>query len=195
MLSSEGLPRPVIRSATVTRRFQKFLLVGAIGLGVNQGALFALVDQAGLAVAMASPIAIFLSMIVTFTLNERWTWHDRGQGRVLHRALLYGSINSGGLLINWLTLVSLHRIGPGLPDCQPYRRWDCRGLELQPESRAHLAPVIDMCRSAFVGTARLSVPGAATGLAYTAGREAADSGRRVYSSRRAGTVRPPRLMK
>ncbi len=111
MLSSEGLSRPVVRPATITRRFQKFLLVGAIGLAVNQGALFALVDRASLAVAMASPIAIFLSMIVTFTLNERWTWHDRGHGRILHRALLYGSINSGGLLINWLTLVSLDRIG------------------------------------------------------------------------------------
>ena len=111
MLSSEGLSRPVVRPATITRRFQKFLLVGAIGLAVNQGALFALVDQAGLAVAMASPIAIFLSMIVTFTLNERWTWQDRGHGRILHRALLYGSINSGGLLINWLTLVSLEQIG------------------------------------------------------------------------------------
>jgi putative flippase GtrA len=111
MLSSEGLPRPVVRPATITRRFQKFLLVGAIGLAVNQGALFALVGQAGLAVAMASPIAILLSMIVTFALNERWTWHDRGHGRILHRALLYGSINSGGLLINWLTLVSLDRIG------------------------------------------------------------------------------------
>ncbi len=111
MLSSEGLPRPVVRAASISRRFQKFLLVGAIGLAVNQGALFTLVDQAGLAVAVASPIAIFLSMIVTFLLNERWTWHDRGQGRILHRALLYGSINSGGLLINWLTLVSLHQIG------------------------------------------------------------------------------------
>ena len=111
MLSSEGLSRPVVRPATITRRFQRFLLVGAIGLAVNQGALFALVDQAGLAVAMASPIAIFLSMIVTFTLNERWTWQDRGHGRILHRALLYGSINSGGLLINWLTLISLEQIG------------------------------------------------------------------------------------
>jgi putative flippase GtrA len=111
MLSSEGLSRPVVRPATITRRFQKFLLVGAIGLAVNQGALFALVDQAGLTVAMASPIAILLSMIVTFALNERWTWQDRGHGRILHRALLYGSINSGGLLINWLTLISLEQIG------------------------------------------------------------------------------------
>ena len=111
MLTSEGLPRPLVRSATVTRRFQKFLLVGAIGLAVNQGALFALVGRVGVAVAIASPIAILLSMIVTFTLNERWTWHDRGSGPILQRAALYGSINSGGLLINWVTLVSLDRVG------------------------------------------------------------------------------------
>ena len=108
MLSTEGLPR---RVAPVTRRFQKVLLVGAIGLAVNQSALFGLVASGGLPLAMASPIAILLSMAVTFTLNERWTWQDRGHGRLLHRALLYGSINSGGLLINWLTLVSLERMG------------------------------------------------------------------------------------
>jgi dolichol-phosphate mannosyltransferase len=111
MLSSEGLSRPSVRSASVTRRFQKFLLVGAIGLAVNQIVLFALVALAGATVAVASPIAILLSMFVTFTLNERWTWHDRGSGRILHRAMLYGSINSGGLLINWITLVSLDRVG------------------------------------------------------------------------------------
>ncbi|MGH2614109.1 MAG: GtrA family protein [Thermomicrobiales bacterium] len=111
MLSSESLPRPVVRVATETRRFQKFLLVGAIGLGVNQSVLFALVSLAGLPVVLASPIAIFASMVVTFALNERWTWHDRGSGPILHRALLYGSINSGGLLINWIILVSLDRVG------------------------------------------------------------------------------------
>ena len=111
MLSSESLPRPVLRAVTVTRRFQKFLLVGAIGLAVNQGVLFALVDFVKLPVITASPVAIVLSMVVTFILNERWTWQDRGQGLIRHRALLYGSINSGGLLINWLLLVSLERIG------------------------------------------------------------------------------------
>ncbi len=111
MLSSEGLPRPVVRAATMSRRFQKFLLVGAIGLAVNQGLLFVLVALAELPVATASPLAILLSMVVTFTLNERWTWHDRGSGPLLHRAVLYGSINSGGLLINWFTLVSLDRMG------------------------------------------------------------------------------------
>ena len=111
MLSPESLPRPVARAATVTRRFQKFLLVGAIGLAVNQSALFALVALAGAPLVAASPIAILVSMGVTFALNERWTWHDRGSGKLFHRALLYGSINSGGLLINWFTLVSLERMG------------------------------------------------------------------------------------
>ena len=129
---------------------------------------------------MASPIAIFLSMIVTFTLNERWTWHDRGHGRILHRALLYGSINSGGLLINWLTLVSLHRIGLDYLVANLIGAGHCRSLELQPESRAHLAPVIETWRSALVGTARLFVSGTTTGLTYAAGRETADDGRRAY---------------
>ena len=111
MLSTEGLPRPVARVARLTGRFQKFLLVGAIGLAVNQSVLFALVGLIGAEPIGASPVAILVSMAVTFALNERWTWRDRGRGRLLHRALLYGSINSGGLLINWFTLVSLEASG------------------------------------------------------------------------------------
>ena len=111
MLSSESLPRPLARAAAISTRFQKFLLVGGCGLAVNQIALFALVGRAGVPVIWASPLAIALSMLVTFVLNERWTWHDRGSGPILQRAMLYGSINSGGLLINWGVLVSLERLG------------------------------------------------------------------------------------
>ena len=111
MLSSEELPGLMHRAATVARRFQKFLLVGAIGLVVNQSMLFALVGVADRPVIAASPVAILTSMIVTFVLNERWTWHDRGEGRISRRAMLYFAINSGGLLINWFVLVSLDRIG------------------------------------------------------------------------------------
>jgi dolichol-phosphate mannosyltransferase len=111
MLSTEGFPGLAPRVTSVARRIQKFLLVGAIGLGVNQGLLFALVGLSGVPVVAASPVAILISMAVTFFLNERWTWRDRGEGRLLHRALLYGSINSGGLLINWLLLVTLERAG------------------------------------------------------------------------------------
>ena len=111
MLSMEGFPGIAPRVASVARRFQKFLVVGGIGLGVNQGILFALVGLAGVAVALASPVAILASMAVTFALNERWTWRDRARGRLAQRALLYGTVNSGGLLINWALLVSLERAG------------------------------------------------------------------------------------
>ena len=57
-----------------------------------------------IALHIASPVAIFLSMIVTFTLNEMWTWHDRGSGPLIHRVGLYFPINMVGLVINYLVL-------------------------------------------------------------------------------------------
>ncbi|MGI9253203.1 MAG: GtrA family protein [Thermomicrobiales bacterium] len=103
----------VLQAWSIAQRFQKYLVVGAIGLGVNQGLLMLLVSLFGLPVALASPPAIAVSVIVTFVLNETWTWHDRGSGKVLHRALIYLAINSGGLLINWGLLVWLE--GRGMP--------------------------------------------------------------------------------
>jgi len=108
MISVESWPQPAVRFWVLAQRFRKFLLVGAVGLLVNQASLATLHDVVGIAVVMASPIAIFLSMIVTFMLNERWTWHDRGTGRVIHRAMAYVPINIGGLLINWGILYYLH---------------------------------------------------------------------------------------
>jgi putative flippase GtrA len=93
------------------RRFSSFLVVGAVGFGVNQGALFLLVDRGVLTAAWASPIAIALSMAVTFLLNARWTWRDRGPESSLRRAGWYVAINTGGLLINWGVLVALERAG------------------------------------------------------------------------------------
>ncbi len=111
MMSTETWPQSAIRAWTLAQRFQKFVVVGAVGLAVNQGLLYLLAGVAGMRVAAASPLAIFASMLVTFALNEVWTWHDRGRGRLVHRALLYGTINSGGLLINWGILVGLEHAG------------------------------------------------------------------------------------
>lgn len=101
MISVESWPQPAVRVWFLAQRFRKFVIVGAIGLVANQAGLASLHDVLGMAVALASPIAIFLSMIVTFSLNEQWTWHDRGTGPMLSRAMTYVPINVGGLLINW----------------------------------------------------------------------------------------------
>jgi dolichol-phosphate mannosyltransferase len=92
----------------LAQRFRRFLIVGAAGLLVNQASLAFLHDIAKIAVVMASPVAILLSMVVTFILNEHWTWHDRGTGRVVSRAMTYVPINLGGLLINWGILYYLN---------------------------------------------------------------------------------------
>lgn len=107
MQQTERLPKSVARLWGTAQRFQRFLLVGVVGLAVNQGLLMLLAGSFALPVIAASPIAIIASMAVTFGLNESWTWQDRGAGRILNRAMLYGAINSGGLLINWGVLVWL----------------------------------------------------------------------------------------
>jgi len=104
MILSERLPASVTRAWLLAQRFQKFMVVGAIGLAVNQLGLLVLRGGMGIELHFASPIAIFLSMIVTFTLNEMWTWHDRGSGPLIHRIGLYFPINMVGLVINYLVL-------------------------------------------------------------------------------------------
>lgn len=110
MISPESWPQPAVRLWVLAQRFQKFIVVGSVGLIVNQGLLFLLSDFAGMRLLVASPAAIFASMIVTFGLNEMWTWHDRGTGPIKHRIALYFPINLVGLLINFgvLTLLVHH---------------------------------------------------------------------------------------
>lgn len=104
MFSVESWPQPAARAWLIARRFQKFLVVGAVGLAVNQGVLFVLHDRIGAELIISSAIAVFVSMIVTFVLNEHWTWHDRGGGPLTERVAKYFPINLIGLLINVLVL-------------------------------------------------------------------------------------------
>jgi putative flippase GtrA len=108
MISVESWSDSAVRLWTIAQRFQKFVAVGVVGLVVNQAGLVLLHGMAGMAVKVASPVAILASMAVTFYLNEAWTWHDRGSGRVVHRAMSYVPINLGGLIINWAVLTFLH---------------------------------------------------------------------------------------
>lgn len=107
MFSVESWPQPAARAWVLARRFQKFLVVGAIGLAVNQGLLFVFHQLAGSHLVLASTVAIFVSMVVTFGLNEHWTWHDRGSGPLLQRVFKYFPINLVGLVINVLILKAM----------------------------------------------------------------------------------------
>jgi putative flippase GtrA len=101
MISPESWPQPAVKLWVLAQRFQKFIVVGSVGLIVNQGLLFLLSDFAGMRLVFSSPLSIFASMIVTFGLNEMWTWHDRGTGPIKQRVALYFPINLVGLMINF----------------------------------------------------------------------------------------------
>src|SRR5688500_16737529 len=107
MISTEALPARAIQVFSLAKRFQKFLVVGSIGLLINQVMLVSLHDVAEMRLVIASPVAILISMAVTFSLNEIWTWHDRGSGPIVQRLGTYVPINSGGLVINWALLLYL----------------------------------------------------------------------------------------
>ena len=100
MITSEALQGRTLNAFTLAKRFQKFLVVGTIGLAVNQIMLYVFQDLFSMRLFMSSVLAIAVSMIVTFVLNEAWTWHDRGTGPIGHRLMSYVPINTGGLIIN-----------------------------------------------------------------------------------------------
>jgi putative flippase GtrA len=101
MISTESWPQPAVRAFVLAQRFQKFLVVGSIGLAVNQGLLFVFHNLLDMPLNIASPVAIFISMVTTFAFNEFWTWHDRGSGPIVSRLFYYCPINTVGLLINF----------------------------------------------------------------------------------------------
>lgn len=100
MISTRSWPEPAVRMFNLVQRLQKFLLVGAIGLGTQQVFVFVLHELVNWSSRSSLVGAIAISMVVTFTLNEMWTWHDRGRGSIFSRMMFYVPINTVGLLIN-----------------------------------------------------------------------------------------------
>ena len=78
----------------------KYYLVGASGVLVNLGILYALTEFAGLWYLLSSSIAIYLSITTNFVLNKVWTF--RGADMKERAVLTYGkfvSVSLVGLLI------------------------------------------------------------------------------------------------
>ncbi|UCD51274.1 MAG: GtrA family protein [Phycisphaerales bacterium] len=90
--------------------FTRFILVGLSGVLVNLGCFLFLERKIGLHFALASPVAIELSILSNFLLNNAWTFRDRRTGISFWERLirfhvvagLAGAANYGA----FLTLVS-----------------------------------------------------------------------------------------
>ena len=97
---------------------RRFLVVGAVSFLVNQVTLFVLYDVVlGLdgsstvsvlrvdpALAVASVVALELSIVVRFALNDRWTFRERGCLSLVRRLYLFQASSLGSPLLALLAV-------------------------------------------------------------------------------------------
>ena len=89
------------------KTFLKFAVVGASGVVVNLG-FFTLLLMAGLNKFIASPIAIEISIISNFLLNNFWTFRFRKtKDRVRIRGLKFNAVSFIALGVSYGTFVAL----------------------------------------------------------------------------------------
>jgi dolichol-phosphate mannosyltransferase len=69
-------------------RFIRFCLVGATGVLINMGALWALVHQ-GLHYVVAGVVATAAATTWNFLLNDAFTWQDRRSATLLVKIIRY----------------------------------------------------------------------------------------------------------
>ena len=92
--------------------FLKFALTGLTGLLVNLGSFHFLL-QAGVHPLLASPIAIELSILSNFMINNYWTFAHRVMiGRKHVRGLKFNLVSLLSLLLSYLTFVMLSLLFP-----------------------------------------------------------------------------------
>ena len=97
-----------IVNAFKTGKIIKFGLVGISGIAVNMGLLWFLTEQLHFAYWMSSIIAIEMSILTNFILNNLWTWTDQPQKQYFIRIFEYHlAVGISALLGNWLILIIL----------------------------------------------------------------------------------------
>ncbi len=98
-----------------SKTFIKFLIVGASGVVVNLG-FFTLLMALGLNKFIASPIAIELSIVSNFFLNNGWTFRWRKtRDRVRTRGLKFNAVSLVSLALSYGTFVALSMWKPDYP--------------------------------------------------------------------------------
>lgn len=103
----------LMRATGELARFIKFGLVGLSGVGVNEGMLWLLNFRVGLPLAFSSAIAVEVSILTNFTLNNFYTFADRGLPGLksaFGRLGKFNLISLAGLGLNVGTLLLLNHL-------------------------------------------------------------------------------------
>ncbi len=98
-----------------SKTFIKFGIVGASGVVVNLGT-FTILLAAGVGKFVASPIAIELSIISNFLLNNYWTFRWRNtKDDVQIKGLKFNVVSILSLVVSYSTFIALSFLLPKLP--------------------------------------------------------------------------------
>lgn len=100
--SAQTSREPLVKGSLLIR----FGLVGLSGVFVNLGAL-ALLSALGLVSTLASALAIELSILSNFALNDAWTFAEQRSGSKRTRLARFQLVSLIGALMQWLTFVLL----------------------------------------------------------------------------------------
>lgn len=95
------------------KRFLKFCVVGASGFGVNMGGYWLLTRGAGLFDLAAIPLALEVSILSNFALNDLWTFRDKrtgGRRALVVRALKFNLVSAGATGIYYGIFIPLTRL-------------------------------------------------------------------------------------
>ena len=96
-----------------TVRFIKFCTVGSSGVGVNLFFLFVFADLFDIHANVSSAMAIFISTLSNFTVNEFWTFRDKRENaarNLFFRLIKFNLVSLGGGLIQWSVFVFFNTV-------------------------------------------------------------------------------------
>jgi dolichol-phosphate mannosyltransferase len=115
-----GIIEPVLARTGISQdrleEFIKFAIVGGSGVLVNMGLFFILTRWIHIRIEWASPVAIEISILSNFLLNNIWTFRKRDtEIRFMYRMIRYHLVTGLAGLVNYLTLLALVRLA-GLHD-------------------------------------------------------------------------------
>jgi dolichol-phosphate mannosyltransferase len=92
------------------KRVFKFGIVGISGIVINLGILFLLVEFFTMNKDLASPIAIEISILSNFILNDLWTFgsiEDQKVSGRWNRLVAFNFVSVGGAVINYVIFLML----------------------------------------------------------------------------------------
>ncbi len=88
----------------------RFALVGALGTLVNLGALWIIHYALGVIHEIASALAIEISVLSNFFLNDLWTFRRKRRTGIIGSIARYHLANASGILVQYAISVALFRI-------------------------------------------------------------------------------------